>query len=92
MFDFSHSYAAKVGALFAMFLIALVFFELLPELHRYVLELMNQPLRLLGINLIQHLPQEIISEPLDSAHPLPDPNVPVSHPPTTPQRESLKPS
>ncbi len=41
MFDFAHSYAAKVGSLFAMFLIAIVLFEILPELHNNILRLME---------------------------------------------------
>ena len=31
IFDFAHSYAAKVASLFAMFLMALALFDLLPE-------------------------------------------------------------
>jgi archaeosortase A (PGF-CTERM-specific) len=42
MFDFGHSYAAKVVSLGAMFLMALVLFELLPQLHRHILELMGK--------------------------------------------------
>ena len=34
MFDFAHYYAAKVGSLAAMFLMALVIFDLLPQVHR----------------------------------------------------------
>ena len=41
MFDFAHSYAAKVGSLLAMFLIAIVLFEILPELHNNILRLMD---------------------------------------------------
>jgi archaeosortase A (PGF-CTERM-specific) len=41
MFDFAHSYAAKVGSLVAMFLIAIVLFEILPELHKNILRLMD---------------------------------------------------
>ncbi len=41
MFDFAHSYAAKVGSLFAMFLMAIVLFEILPELHNNILRLMD---------------------------------------------------
>lgn len=52
MFDFSHSYAAKVGALFAMFLMALVLFELLPDLHRHVLKLLDPVLAPLGLRLL----------------------------------------
>ncbi len=43
IFDFAHSYAAKFGSLFAMFLIAFVLFDLLPDMHRHVMRLM-QPL------------------------------------------------
>ncbi|MDP6640566.1 MAG: archaeosortase A [Candidatus Poseidoniaceae archaeon] len=52
MFHFGHSYAAKVGSLAAMFMMALVLFELLPQMHRHIIELMakvypfkNQTLR-----------------------------------------------
>ena len=41
MFDFAHSYAAKAGSLFAMFLMALVLFDLLPEMHRHIMRLMK---------------------------------------------------
>ena len=41
MFHFSHSYLAKFAALFAMFLMALVLFELLPKMHAHVLKLMQ---------------------------------------------------
>lgn len=41
MFEFAHSYAAKIGSLFAMFLIAIVLFEILPELHNNILRLME---------------------------------------------------
>jgi len=41
MFDFAHSYAAKFGSLVAMFLIAIVLFEILPELHNNILRLMD---------------------------------------------------
>ncbi len=41
MFDFAHSYAAKFGSLIAMFLIAIVLFEILPELHNNILRLME---------------------------------------------------
>lgn len=42
MFDFGHSYAAKVVSLGAMFLMALVMFELLPQLHKHILDLMDK--------------------------------------------------
>ena len=41
MFDFGHTYAARVGSLFAMFLMAIVMFEVLPELHKHVIRLMR---------------------------------------------------
>ena len=39
MFDFTHSYAAKLASLFAMFLLATALFDLLPELHRHILRI-----------------------------------------------------
>ena len=39
MFDFTHSYAAKVASLFAMFLMATALFDLLPELHRHIIRI-----------------------------------------------------
>lgn len=45
MFDFSHSYAAKGASLFAMFLMAIALFDLLPELHRNILRLLPKQLR-----------------------------------------------
>ena len=65
MFDFSHSYVAKAGSLFAMFLMALVLFELLPELHSHVLRLLEPPLRLLGIRLPEVGP--VPAEPTEGA-------------------------
>ena len=44
MFDFSHSYAAKAASLFAMFLMALALFDLLPELHRHIMRLIPKRL------------------------------------------------
>jgi archaeosortase A (PGF-CTERM-specific) len=41
IFDFAHSYAAKVASLFAMFLMAIALFDLLPELHRHVMKVLN---------------------------------------------------
>jgi len=41
IFDFAHSYAAKVASLFAMFLMALALFDLLPELHKHVVKVMS---------------------------------------------------
>ena len=45
MFDFSHSYAAKAASLFAMFLLAIALFDLLPELHRNIMQLLPKKLR-----------------------------------------------
>jgi len=47
IFDFGHSYAAKFGSLFAMFLMAIVLFELLPTLHSHVLRLLDPLLRVI---------------------------------------------
>ena len=41
MFDFGHLYASRVASLGAMFLMAIILFELLPSLHRNVLVLMS---------------------------------------------------
>ena len=41
MFDFAHSYAAKIASLFAMFLMAIALFDLLPELHRHIMKTMR---------------------------------------------------
>lgn len=41
IFDFSHSYAAKVASLFAMFLMAIALFDLLPELHRHIMRVLS---------------------------------------------------
>jgi len=46
IFDFAHSYAAKVASLFAMFLMALALFDLLPELHKHVMKVMSPIVRL----------------------------------------------
>ena len=45
MFDFTHSYAAKAASLFAMFLMAIALFDLLPELHRNIMRLLPRQLR-----------------------------------------------
>ena len=45
MFDFTHSYAAKAASLFAMFLMAIALFDLLPELHRNIMRLLPILLR-----------------------------------------------
>ena len=41
IFDFAHSYAAKVASLFAMFLMAIALFDLLPELHRHIMKILR---------------------------------------------------
>ncbi len=41
MFDFAHSYAAKAGSLGAMFLMALVIFDLLPQMHSHIIRLLK---------------------------------------------------
>ena len=41
MFDFAHSYAAKFASLFAMFLMAIALFDLLPELHRHIMRVLR---------------------------------------------------
>jgi archaeosortase A (PGF-CTERM-specific) len=46
VFEFGHSYAARFVSLFAMFLMALIMFDLLPELHRHIVRLLK-PLGLL---------------------------------------------
>mgnify|MGYP000055924714 FL=1 len=50
MFDFTHSYAAKFGSLFAMFLMALALFDLLPELHRHIIRLLQPVMKGLGMD------------------------------------------
>jgi len=41
VFEFGHSYASRFVSLFAMFLLALVLFEMLPQMHRHVLRLLK---------------------------------------------------
>ena len=41
LFEFGHSYASRFVSLFAMFVMAVAMFELLPELHRHILRLME---------------------------------------------------
>jgi archaeosortase A (PGF-CTERM-specific) len=41
MFDFTHSYAAKAISLFAMFLMAIALFDLLPELHKHIMKILD---------------------------------------------------
>jgi archaeosortase A (PGF-CTERM-specific) len=48
IFDFAHSYAAKVASLFAMFLMAIALFDLLPELHKHVMRVMRPVISLTG--------------------------------------------
>ncbi|MBJ23472.1 MAG: archaeosortase A [Euryarchaeota archaeon] len=46
IFDFGHSYASKVLSLFAMFLMALVIFEIMPKLHTNVLKVIDPFLKI----------------------------------------------
>ena len=39
VFDFGHAYVARAVSLFAMFLMALIMFDILPELHKHILRL-----------------------------------------------------
>ncbi|MBI87814.1 MAG: archaeosortase A [Euryarchaeota archaeon] len=48
IFDFAHSYAAKVASLFAMFLMAIALFDLLPELHRHIMRVLRPIMALTG--------------------------------------------
>ncbi len=41
VFEFGHAYAARVVSLFAMFLMALIMFDILPEMHRHIVRLMR---------------------------------------------------
>lgn len=41
IFEFGHAYASRVVSLGAMFLLALVLFEMLPQMHRHVLSLLR---------------------------------------------------
>ena len=45
IFDFGHAYASRFVSLGAMFVLALVLFEMLPQMHRHVLHL-QKPLGL----------------------------------------------
>ena len=47
MFNFTHSYAAKFISLFAMFLMAIVLFDLLPELHKNILKIVNPVIKMI---------------------------------------------
>jgi len=53
MFNFTHSYAAKFISLFAMFLLAIALFDLLPELHRNIVRIMNPILKIFNANNIE---------------------------------------
>ena len=48
IFDFGHSYASKVLSLFAMFLMAIVIFEIMPKLHSNVLKVIDPFLKILN--------------------------------------------
>ena len=48
MFEFTHSYAAKFASLFAMFLMAVALFDLLPELHRHITRITGPIASVLG--------------------------------------------
>lgn len=41
VFEFGHSYVARVVSLFAMFLMALIMFEMLPSMHRNIMALIS---------------------------------------------------
>jgi len=49
IFDFAHSYAAKIASLLAMFLMAIALFDLLPELHKHVMKVMKPLLDAPGV-------------------------------------------
>ena len=49
MFEFAHSYAAKFASLFAMFLMALALFDLLPELHANIMRILRPVMKSLGL-------------------------------------------
>ena len=51
IFDFGHAYAAKFMSLGAMFLMALVLFDLLPKLHTHVITVLDPFFRLFGSSL-----------------------------------------
>ena len=51
IFDFGHAYAAKFLSLGAMFLMAIVLFDLLPKLHRHVIDVLDPFFSILGLNL-----------------------------------------
>jgi len=39
VFEFGHTYVARFVSLFAMFLMALIMFEMLPSMHRHIMAL-----------------------------------------------------
>jgi len=41
VFDFGHAYAARAVSLMAMFLMALIMFDILPELHKHILRILK---------------------------------------------------
>ena len=41
IFEFGHNYASRFVSLFAMFFMALIMFEILPELHRHIVRLLK---------------------------------------------------
>ena len=41
VFEFGHSYVARVVSLFAMFMMALIMFEMLPSMHRNIMALLQ---------------------------------------------------
>ena len=51
IFDFSHAYAAKFISLAAMFLMAIVLFDLLPKLHRHVIDVLDPFFSFFGVQL-----------------------------------------
>ena len=51
IFDFGHAYAAKFMSLGAMFLMALVLFDLLPKLHTHVITVLDPFFRVFGSSL-----------------------------------------
>ncbi len=56
IFDFGHAYAAKFLSLGAMFLMALVLFDLLPRLHQNVISVLDPLFRLFGTSLKPNSP------------------------------------
>ena len=54
IFDFGHAYAAKFISLGAMFLIALVLFDLMPKLHTHVITVLDPFFRFFGTSLTKN--------------------------------------